>query len=217
MSTVEVLRKIIPWEEFDYQTLLGALAGYTHPRDKVSDLLAKNVIVRVKKGLYIFGDAYRSKPYSREILANLIYGPSCLSLEYALHNHGLTPERSVALTSVTTKRPRQFATPVGLFIYKNIPESGFHLGLKRIEMEDGRAFLMAGPEKALADKFRSDRGLSIRTQKECCDYLTGSLRIDAGDLAKLDAGLLEKIAVGYRSKRIHLLAGLVRRLSKSVE
>ena len=217
MGTVEALRTTITWEEFDYQTLLGALTDYTHPRDKISDLLAKKVIVRVKKGLYIFGDAYRSKPYSREILANLIYGPSCISLEYALHNHGLTPERSMALTSVTTKRPKQFATPVGLFIYKNVPESGFHIGLQRIEMADGRAFLMACPEKALADKFRSDRGLSIRTQKECCDYLTGSLRIAKSDLANLNAELLEKIAEGYGSKRIHLLAGLVKRLRKSVE
>ena len=104
MAVVESLRKIIPWEVFDYQALLAALHNYAHSRDKITDLIAKNIIIRVKKGLYIFGDSYRLKPYSREILANLIYGPSCISLEYALHNHGLIPERSVALTSVTTKR-----------------------------------------------------------------------------------------------------------------
>ncbi|RZB32550.1 MAG: hypothetical protein SRB2_04242 [Desulfobacteraceae bacterium Eth-SRB2] len=32
-------------------------------------------------------DDVRKQPYSREILANLIYGPSYISLEYALH-HG---------------------------------------------------------------------------------------------------------------------------------
>ena len=93
MGNPESLRKVIPWEEFDYQALLGALQDYAHPRDKISDLLVKGVIIRVKKGQYIFGDSYRNKPYSREILANLIYGPSCVSLEYALHSHGLTPER----------------------------------------------------------------------------------------------------------------------------
>lgn len=215
MGTVESLRKAIPSEEFDYQILLDALRDYAHPRGKISDLLAKKVIVRVKKGLYIFGDAYRTKPYSREILANLIYGPSCISLEYALHYHGLTPERSAAVTSVTTKRPKQFQTPLGLFLYKNLPEAGFHVGLQRVERADGRAFLMAGPEKALADKFRSDRGLRIRTQKECRDYLVNSLRIAESDLAELDAGLLEKIAVAYGSKRIHLLAGLVKRLRRN--
>ena len=214
MDSFESLRKAIPWEEFDYQALLGALQNYAYPRDKISDLIAKDIIVRVKKGSYIFGDSYRKKPYSREILANLIYGPSCVSLEYALHNHGLTPERSEALTSVTTKRPKQFQTPIGLFLYKNVPEAGFHVGLKRVEMENGRAFLMAGPEKALADKFRSDRGLHIRSQKECLDYLVNSLRIEESDLTNLEAGLLEKIAEAYGSKRIHFLAGMVRRLRK---
>ena len=214
MGVPESLRKAIPWEEFDYQALLDALQDYAHPRDKISDLLRKDVIVRVKKGLYIFGDSYRKQPYSREILANLIYGPSCVSLEYALHNHGLTPERSIALTSVTTKRPKKFETPVGLFLYKNVPEAGFHVGLQRVELENGRAFLIAGPEKALADKFRSDRGLKIRSQKECLDYLVNSLRIEESDLANLDAGLLMKIAKAYGSKRIHFLSGMVRRLRK---
>ena len=214
MGVPESLRKAIPWEEFDYQALLDALQDYAHPRDKISDLLRKDVIVRVKKGLYIFADSYRKQPYSREILANLIYGPSCVSLEYALHNHGLTPERSIALTSVTTKRPKKFETPVGLFLYKNVPEAGFHVGLQRVELENGRAFLIAGPEKALADKFRSDRGLKIRSQKECLDYLVNSLRIEESDLANLDAGLLEKIAKAYGSKRIHFLSGMVRRLKR---
>lgn len=212
METITALRKAIPWEEFDYQALLTALSDYKHPRDKISSLLAKGIILRVKKGLYIFGEAYRTGPYSREILANLIYGPSCVSLEYALHYHGLTPERVEAVTSVTTKRPKRFRTPVGLFLYKNVPEDGFHVGLQRVEIEDGRAFLMAGPEKALADKFRSERGLSIRTQKESLAYLTQSLRIDESDLVRLDGALLESLADTYGSKRLRLLAGLVRRL-----
>jgi len=214
MRVIESLGKTIPSEEFDYQALVDALHDYAHPRDKISDLLAKGVIVRVKKGLYVFGDDYRSKPYSREILANLIYGPSCVSLEYALHQYGLIPERVEAITSVTTKRAKEFRTPVGLFKYRNIPEAGFHVGLQRVELNDGRAYLIACPEKALADKFRSDRGLHIRTRKGCLDYLENSLRIDPGDLAGLDAALLDNISTAYKSKRIHLLVDLVKYLQK---
>ena len=214
MEIITSLRRAIPWEEFDYQILLNALRDYAHPRDKISSLLAKGIIIRVKKGLYIFGDAYRSSHYSREILANLIYGPSCISLKYALHYHGLTPERAEAVTSVTSKRPKQFQTPVGLFLYRNVPEAGFHVGLQRIEMEDGRAFLMAAPEKALADKFRSDRGLNIRSQRESLDYLVHSLRIDVNDLAALDGKLLDALAAAYQSKRISLLAKLVNSLKR---
>jgi hypothetical protein len=214
MDIITTLRKTIPWEEFDYQALLQALKVYAHPRDKITDLLAKGIIVRVKKGLYVFGDAYRTRPYSREILANLIYGPSCVSLEYALHYHGLTPEGSAALTSVTTKRSREFQTPVGLFLYRTIPETGFHIGVQRIELDDGRAFLLAGPEKALVDKFRSDRGLQLRSRRGCLEYLLDSLRIAAEDLARLDIDLLGSLAAACQSPRVRLLADSLRHLQK---
>lgn len=81
----------IPFEEFDYQILLNSLRGYAHPRKKITALLRKGEIIRVKKGLYIFGAQHRRSPYCRELLANLIYGPSCISLEYALHYYGLIP------------------------------------------------------------------------------------------------------------------------------
>ncbi len=149
---IEKIRKEITQEEFDYQTLLDCLKDYARPRDKISDLLRKRSIIRIKKGLYIFGDEYRRKPYSREILANLIYGPSYISLDNALQHHGLIPERVEAVTSVTTGRSRKFSTPVGLFTYRMIPLNAFRFGMDRVEMSDGRAFLMATPEKALADK-----------------------------------------------------------------
>ncbi len=210
----EDLRQAIPFEEFDYQALMGALADYARPRDKVTDLLARGVIVRVKKGLYIFGEKWRRKPYSREVLANLLYGPSCVSLDYALHYHGLIPERVEAVTSVTPKRASRFTTPLGLFLYSSVPEAGFAVGLGRVELEDGRAFLIATPEKALADKLREGRGLGLRTQKECLGYLVEDLRIEEAALRELDAGVLDELAQHYRSKRVSLLTGLVRRLAR---
>lgn len=208
----EDLRHAIPFEEFDYQALMGALSSYARPRDKVTDLLVKGIVIRVKKGLYIFGEKWRRKPYSREILANLLYGPSCVSLEYALHYHGLTPERVEAVTSVTPKRGARFATPVGLFLYSSVPEAAFAVGLGRVESEDGRAFLIATPEKALADKLRQGRGLGLRSQKECLAYLVEELRIEETALRELDAGLVDELSLAYRSPRVALLAGLVRRL-----
>ena len=109
------LRGLIPREEFDYQTLNQGLRGYASPRDKITDLLRKGVVVRVKKGLYVFGPAFRRRAFSREVLANLLYGPSYISLEYALQHHGLIPEAVETLTSVTTGRSRQFRTPLGAF------------------------------------------------------------------------------------------------------
>ena len=210
----EILRKEITQEEFDYQTLLNCLKGYARPRDKISDLLKKGIIIRVKKGLYIFGEAFRKKPYSPEILANLIYGPSYISLEYALQYHGFIPERVAAFTSVTTGRTRTFHSPVGLFIYKSIPLSGFRIGMDRIEIGEGRAFLIAVPEKALADKVYLDRGPGIRTQKMMSAYLENDLRIEAAELIKLNPAILDEIAQRYRSNKVRLLSHIVRRTKR---
>ena len=206
------LRRLIPYEEFDYLTLLVALSGYSRPRDKITDLLRKGTIIRVRKGLYVFGQEYRQHPFSREILANLIYGPSYISLEYALHYHGLIPESVEAVTSVTCGRSRRFRTPVGLFTYRSIPLQAFHAGMNRIELNDGRAFLMAGPEKALADKIRSDRKTDVGTQKSLQEYLTGDLRIDTEQIVRLDAARMAEIGCSYRSRRIRLVSELIRRL-----
>lgn len=88
--TNTLLLKNILCEEFDYQTLLDSLYGYAQSRMKISAMLAKGDIIRVKKGLYILGESLRRRPFCLELLANLIYGPSHVSLEYALHYHGLT-------------------------------------------------------------------------------------------------------------------------------
>ncbi|MDD2900139.1 MAG: hypothetical protein PHI31_15690 [Desulfuromonadaceae bacterium] len=209
--TNSLLIKSIPYEEFDYQTLLDSVHGYAQPRMKISGMLAKGDIVRVKKGLYILGESLRRRPFCRELLANLIYGPSYVSLEYALHYHGLTPERVETLTSVTCGRSRTFDSPVGTFSYRMIPMEAFRTGMDQVELDDGRSFLIAIPEKALADRIVADRGAGITTQKELHEYLLADIRIDPANLRGLDPTRLMEIAQHYRSRRVKLLADLVRR------
>lgn len=211
---IESIRKSIHQEEFDYQTLLVALGDYARPRDKISDLISKGIIIRVKKGLYVFGDGARQTSYSAEILANLIYGPSYISLDYALQHYGLIPERVEGVTSVTTGRSRRFLTPIGLFIYRMIPLRAFQIGMDRIEIGDGRAFLIATPEKALADKLYEDRGTGLHTQKELVDYLERNLRVDPAALHEMNPDDLDAIALRYRSQKIGAFGRLVRRMHR---
>jgi hypothetical protein len=215
VMTNALLLKSIPYEEFDYQTLLDAVQGYARPRMKISGMLAKGDIVRVKKGLYILGESLRRRPFCRELLANLIYGPSYVSLEYALQYHGLIPERVESVTSVTSGRSRTFATPVGTFSYRMISLEAFRTGMDRVELADGRSFLLAIPEKALADRIVAERGAGISSQKGLHDFLVTSLRIDPAGLRDLDPGRLVEISRHYRSRRVKLLADLVTRLGKS--
>jgi hypothetical protein len=209
-----LLRRQVQHEEFDYQVLLDGLREYSRPRDKITGLLAQGRIVRVKKGLYVFGEEDRRRPLVREMLANLAYGPSYLSLEYALHYHGLTPEGTEALTSVTCGRSRTFRTPVGVFSYRRIPLNAFRVGMDRVALDDGRAFLIATPEKALADKIVADPGVHATTQEALHGYLLESLRVAPGALERLDPGRLSEIALRYRSRRVRTLSQLVARLRR---
>jgi predicted transcriptional regulator of viral defense system len=206
------LRHGIPQDEFDYQTLLGVLEGYSQPRAKITALLRQGVILRVKKGLYVFCEEERRKPLCPELIANLAYGPSCVSLEYALALHGLIPERVETVTSVTSGRSRMFDTPVGRFTYRRIPMKAFPIGVDRMETGDGRAYLIATPEKALADSLVADRRGTFGSRREIAAYLAESWRIEEGRLKELDRDLLEELADGYRSRKVRLLARLVGRM-----
>ena len=66
---IDDLRRRIEGEEFDYQTLLDSLKQYERPRDKITSLLRQGAIIRVKKGIYVFGPKYAQRPFSRETLA----------------------------------------------------------------------------------------------------------------------------------------------------
>ena len=203
------LHKYIPREEFDYQTLLDVLKDYSRPRDKISDLMRKRIIVRIKKGLYIFGDDYRRRPFSREVLANLIYGPSYISLETALQHYGLIPEQVYALTSVTTGRSTKFNTPVGLFTYHRIPLKAYRFGMTRVEADSDDAYLIATAEKALCDKIRLDRGAGIKSRRQMRIYLEDNLRIDLAALEKINPANIIEIAERYRSRALRILAELI--------
>jgi len=212
-----LLRQKIPYEEFDYQQLLDCLGEYRQPRAKISSLLRGGVILRVKKGIYVFGRDYRRGPVSREILANLIYGPSYISLDYALQLHGLIPEQVEELSSVCLGRSREFKTALGVFSYRHLSLPKYRGGLMRSELSDGRVYLLATPEKALIDKLHVERGLGLRSQAELRTYLLEDLRIDVEDLSALDAERIGEIALQSRSRLGRLLQKVVQRFHRAMK
>ena len=197
------LRTRIEREEFDYQVLKTALRAYASPRDKITNLLRSGTIVRVKKGLYVFGKDYRRGPICKELLANLIFGPSIVSLDYALAFHGLIPERVNTITSVTTGKARTFVTPIGRFVYR--PTPNISIGFDRVEDKSG-SFLIATGERALADKIRDLRGTPITTVRRMKAYLLEDLRIDHNDLLKMSPETMRALAQTLRSKKISICA-----------
>lgn len=201
---------MIPQEEFDYQTLLCALHDFASPRDKITQLLRQGTIIRVRKGLYVFGAEQRKRPYCREVLANLVYGPSYISLEYGLQFYGLIPERVETVTSVAVGRSRSFSTPVGEYDYRQISLRAFSVGMDLLENSSGFSFMIAVPEKVLVDKTLKDRGISLETYQDIDKYLQDDLRIDLADLKHLKVMRIAEYAAGYRSRKAALLADFIK-------
>jgi len=204
------IRRQIAGEEFDYQTLMGLLSEYSNPGMKISALIKAGDIIRVKKGLYVFGERHRRRPYSMELLANLIYGPSMVSSDYMLAHYGLIPEAVYTLTSTTFKRPKTFKTPLGMFIYKQAPAKYYPVGMRQLEFKGG-AFLAASPERALADKIREDAGNIFNNQKEAERYLFEDLRLDEEGFFNMDAVLLDECASLARSRKIKFCAAVLKK------
>ena len=61
-------------------------------------------ILQLKRGFYVFPDALPPDVY----VANKLYTPSYISLEFALSYHGVIPQAVYEITSVTTKTTRDF-------------------------------------------------------------------------------------------------------------
>ncbi|SPD72977.1 conserved hypothetical protein [uncultured Desulfobacterium sp.] len=213
LNTIGKIRQKIPLDVFDYQILLDALAEYRKPRDKITRLLSGGEIVRIKKGLYCFGEAFRRGPIIREYLANTIYGPSYVSLEYALSYHGLIPERVETVTSVSTQRSRNFNTPFGVFTYQMMSSPRYATGAV-FETIGGITVMVASPEKALADKVWTDKRFTGLRISDYDAYLCDDLRIDPDGLTRLDHKRLQAIATVYNSPKIN---NLVRYLGRQKE
>lgn len=206
---IDALRAAVPFEEFDYQTLLEGLRGYASPRDRATRLLKAGAIIRVKKGLYVFGPTYRRAPFSIEVLANLASGPSYISFHYALGHYNLIPEQVTAVTSATLGKARTFDTPLGRLSYRPVPGHVFWLGVTLAEASRGRTFLIATPEKALCDTVVSARKLSAASSRALRMALADDLRLDMARLTMLDAGVVADLAARWPSRRLARLAEVI--------
>ena len=103
------------------------------------------LFVKLRNGFYMVKD---SRP-SYFFIANKIYQPSYISLEKALSYYRIIPETVYTTTSITTKIPREFNTPLGIFSYQRIKKEAY-TGYSLIDIDNEKA-LIADPEKALAD------------------------------------------------------------------
>lgn len=212
---IETLRKLAGREEIDYLFLISALQEYNRPRDKISGWLKSGDLTRVKKGIYVFGKHVAHGAYSHAILANMIYGPSAVSLTYALSFYGLIPERVSTITSITSKRNKQFATPVGHFNYYFLPTTKYHPGIELHTASKDHSFFIASQEKALCDQiYIIDKKLKLNNITETEDYLLHDLRLDKSGLKKLDTAKFAKLAEIYQNSSLTFVSQFLKKWKK---
>ena len=203
------LRKNVQGEEFDYPYLMSYLQDYSKPRDKISRYLKNQDIIRVKKGLYVFGEEYRKGFVSLEVLANLIYGPSYISLEYALGYYGLILERVEQVTSMTTQKTKAFDTPLGGFAYYHLPDLIYEVGIIQQPIDEFRHCLIASPEKALADLLARQK--KIKSLQDLETFLWEDIRLNESFLREVNKNRFKEIAKAYHHPSVDLLGELVRK------
>jgi hypothetical protein len=186
---------------FSHGTLMLLLKEYQRPNDKIAEWIRRGDLVPLKRGLYVAGPAWRKGELSLPLVANRLYGPSCVSLDYALFRHGLIPERVYEVTSVCMRRSRGFANALGRFSYVTVPPSLFPVGMRQEQASERETFLIAGPEKALCDKVLLTRNLQARSRGAMQAFLFEDLRVDEEALAGLDLSVVAHYAESGRKAR----------------
>ncbi|WMP17246.1 type IV toxin-antitoxin system AbiEi family antitoxin domain-containing protein [Thiothrix lacustris] len=173
-----------------HQTVLSVLKGYKTPNNKISRWLDDGVLLPVKRGMYVVSPELSGKPVERLLVANLLYGPSCVSLDYALWHHGLIPEKVVQVTSVTTRRSQTLETGVGRFSYQHLPDALYPIGMESVAVAGGGYCLLATPAKALCDRLILTRQLRVHSVKSMQQFLLDDMRLDADEANLIDLGVI---------------------------
>lgn len=195
----------------DYQFVIDCLRNYKSPRSKLTRLLKTGALIRIRKGLYLLGPKFKRAPYCLELLANMIYGPSYVSLERALQIYGFIPEHVEIVTSVTTKVSKKIQTPIGHFLYAHCHPKSYAVGVTTRSVSEYENPLIATPEKALTDMLTIRRG-KITSMQQMEQILLDDLRIEEEDLLTLDLKQIRDIQQALPHSAIHFLEKWLSRL-----
>lgn len=126
-------------------------------RSRLNDWQKKGYIKKIRRGFYAFSDI---KLDERQIflMANKIYSPSYVSLDTALGSYGLIPEGVYSVTSISTRKTKEFDTTLGSFFYRNV-KSQIFFGYSLARSGD-QEYKIAEIEKAVLDYFYLNPAMS---------------------------------------------------------
>lgn len=169
---------------FDTGLLLAGDVDPNYLRRQLSEWVSAGKVWQLRRGLYALAPPYQKVKPHPFLVANRLVSGSYVSTEAALAYYGLIPEYVATVTSVTTRRPGQWSTPLGDYFYRHIQNDLF-FGSEHQSVDREQHAFVATAEKALLDLIYLQPGGDERP------YLD-SLRLQ--NLDRLDSTLLKKSA-----------------------
>lgn len=183
------------------------LAGDVDPNDvrrQLSRWTSSGRLYQLRRGVYALAPPYQKTQPHPFVVANALLQPSYVSLQAALAHYGLIPDYTPVVTSVTTARPAQWATPLGEYTFRHL-KSDWWRGYRRLAVSVDQHAWVATPEKALLDL------VYLQSGGDDPAYLA-SLRLQ--NLERLDLAALDDLAQDGGPK-LRRAAGTIANLARA--
>ena len=163
------------------------VAGNANPREirrQLSRWRQAGKIHQLRRGLYCLAPPFQKESPHPFLVANRMLPASYVSLQSALAYFGMIPEYVPVTTSVTTRRPARWETPLGIFDFRHI-QVDFFDGYHLVDLSEKQQSFIAGPEKALLDL------IYLEPRGDTIDYL---IELRLVNLNQLDWRLFRHLA-----------------------
>jgi hypothetical protein len=205
ISELDILRPLgnIP---VSTDVLKSLLREYSNPNAKIALWMKQGYLLPLKRGLYIISPQLTQTKPCIGLIANHLYSPSYVSLQFALREYGLIPEYVRTITNITTCHARKFENELGIFSYHSVNRAYFALGITS-RTEGNSSYLIATQEKALVDTILFTRQVpaSLIGLEQ---FLAEDLRFDMDALPLMKIPLLQ--ACGEVASKQTIIQNLIK-------
>lgn len=183
-------------------TQLGRLIPGSSQRryNLVNRAMKAGELIRLRRGLYMLPDKYRSRPCHPYVLAQRLVPGSYVSLETALAFHNWIPEAVYSTASVVPgNKAKEFNYEShGRFTFHPLAiQTGYFLELVERVQLGKQPVLMARPVRALLDLV-----CFKKTEWQGLAWLVQGMRIDEDVLNQITGAELRTLKQVYKYKRV---------------
>ena len=183
-------------------TQLGRLIPGSSQRryNLVNRAMKAGELIRLRRGLYMLPDKYRSRPCHPYVLAQRLVPGSYVSLETALAFHNWIPEAVYSTASVVSgNKAKEFNYEShGRFTFHPLAiQTGYFLELVERVQLGKQPVLMARPVRALLDLV-----CFKKTEWQGLAWLVQGMRIDEDVLNQITGAELRTLKQVYKYKRV---------------